>query len=314
MVTTNSEVVSPFDKSLKAVLTRQISTNLIIEAYKKSGVNVERFFTGVELVDIYECPLTKYRFYYPDSIIGDEEFYESLQSLHADYYLQDKTEFGLALEELDARGKVLEIGCGDGVFLQILKNAGIDGVGLEFNELALNKCLSKGLDVRKDSIENFACKNLEQFDAVVLFQVLEHVSNISSFIESALSCLRKGGRLIVAVPDNSPYYKNFRIHLTFNLPPHHMGLWNAKSLKGLEKIFDVSLESIQYDDDYSSFPKYVYFLGDLLISRFRSLYGNFFFRHLFIVLLLPFTIPVVLKMKFRSELRPHSIIATFTKT
>ena len=309
----NEMVFSPFDPDLEAILKDRINSKLIIATYKKFGVNVERFFQRVEQVGIYECPLTKYRFYYPHSVIGDDTFYEDLQNREHGYYFQDRNEYDIALNKLVTGEKVLEVGCGDGVFLEKLRDKNIDGMGLEFNELAVGKCLAKGLNVEKESIETFASQNPEKFDSVVLFQVLEHISDVSLFIDGLLSCLKKGGKLIIAVPDNSPYHKNFRIHLTFNLPPHHMGLWNAESFKNLEKVFNVGLISIDYDDDYSSFPKYVYFLGDLLLTKVEAIYNNNFFRNLFIVLLLPYTVPVVLRMKFESKLRPHSIIATFTK-
>ena len=313
-MTKSNRVVSPFDANVDAVFRQQISSGIVKAAYQRIGLDVDRFFRDIDDIDIYECPLTKYRFYYPYSLRGDDSFYEDLQRVQSKYYLSDKLEYDLALEKLGDCFAVLEIGCGDGKFLQKLKDAGINGFGLEFNDLAVQKCLSEGLQVKKESIESFAESNREKFDAVVLFQVLEHISDISPFIEAALSCVRKGGKLIFAVPDNSPYYKNFRIYLTLNLPPHHMGLWNAESFKNLEKMFDVTLESIQYDDDYSSFPNYVYFLGDLLVSPFGAAYGNFLLRNLLIVLLLPYTIPIVAKMKLRAELRPHSIIAAFTKT
>lgn len=309
----NEKVMSPFDPNVEAELQEVIRTKLIVKIYRKFGLNVERFFQGVENVGIYECPLTKYRFYYPDSIIGDDSFYEDLQKLRPDYYREERGEFGIALDRLNEGERVLEIGCGDGVFLEKLRQKNIEAVGLEFNDMALKKALAKGLDVKKEPIEVFAAENREKFDAVVLFQVLEHVYDVVPFINALLSCLKKGGKLIVSVPDNSPYHKNYRIHLTLNLPPHHMGLWNAESFKNLEKVFGVSLISTEYDDDYSSFPKYVYFLGDFLLKDFHTIYDSGLLRNLFIFLLLPYTIPSILKMKMESRLRPHSIIAVFTK-
>jgi len=308
------KVPSPFDVDLGAVLKNTISSKLIISEYKKLGLNVERFFEGVKSVGIYECPLTKYRFYHPKPIIGDDVFYEDLQKMQDGYYVEKRSEYDIVLNKLEQGEKVLEVGCGDGVFLEKLRDKNIEAIGLEFNGLAVEKCLAKGLKVLKEPIENFASENLERFDTVVLFQVLEHIYDVKSFIQSLLSCLKKGGKLIFAVPDNSPYYQNFRMHLTLNLPPHHMGLWNAESFKNLEKVFDVSLVSIDYDDDYGSFPKYVYFMGDLLLTRFETIYNRAFLRNLFIVLLTPYTSIVTLKMKFESKLRPHSIVATFVRS
>ena len=65
----NSKVFSPFAKDIEAVLKTQIDSTLIIAEYRKFGLNVERYFDGIEKVGIFECPLTKYRFYYPSSII-----------------------------------------------------------------------------------------------------------------------------------------------------------------------------------------------------------------------------------------------------
>lgn len=313
-MTEPARVFSPFQPDLEAKLTRTIDSKRIIELYKEVGVDVGRFFEGVENVGIYECRLTKYRFYHPLSLAGDDQFYEELQHASDDYYPEGKLEFEIALGKLSKGERVLEVGCGAGLFLERLREREIEGIGLEFNDLALEKCRKKGLDVRNGSVADFAKANASQFDAVVSFQVLEHIPAVAEFIRDLLTCLKPGGKLIFGVPDNSPYHKNFRIYLTFNLPPHHIGLWNAESFANLEKVFPVELESVEYDNDYSSFPNYVYHCGDLFLSRFPRLYNSRLVRHLLIVGLLPFTIPFVLKMKVLGELRPHTIIATFTRS
>lgn len=306
-------VFSPFQPDLEATLTRTIDSELIIGRYKDFGVDVCRFLDGVEHVGIYECPLTKYRFYHPPSLAGDAAFYEELQRTRETYYPEGKLEFDIALAKLSKGERVLEVGCGSGLFLEMLGAKGIAGVGLEFNDLAIEKCLAKELDVRKESIADHAHTNASQYDAVVSFQVLEHITDVADFIRDQLTCLKPGGKLIFAVPDNSPYHKNFRIYLTFNLPPHHMGLWNAESFANLEKLFPITLGSVEYDDDYSSFPNYVYHCGDLFLTRFPRLYNSRILRNALIVGMLPFTIPVVLSKKLKGQLRPHSIIVTFTK-
>lgn len=307
------KVFSPFRPEVEAAFAYGIDPSLIVSSYADFGVEVRRFFDGIDQVGVYECPLTKYRFYYPPTLAGDARFYEELQDAESTYYVEGKLEFDLALEKLSEGERVLEVGCGSGIFLEMLRSKNIEGVGLEFNDLAVEKCSDKGLDVRKEPISAFSRTNSSQFDAVVLFQVLEHIVDVAGFIRDLLACLKPGGKLIFAVPDNSPFYKNFRVYLTFNLPPHHMGMWNAKSFKHLEDFFPVSLKSVEYDDDYSSFANYVYHCGDLILTRLPKVYKNRILRDLLIVGLLPFTIPVVIKMKLFAELRPHSIIATFVK-
>lgn len=41
------------------------------------------------------------------------------------------------------KGKVLDFGCGDGLFLKLLKARGIEGFGLDNSEVAIDKCLKK---------------------------------------------------------------------------------------------------------------------------------------------------------------------------
>jgi 2-polyprenyl-3-methyl-5-hydroxy-6-metoxy-1,4-benzoquinol methylase len=68
------------------------------------------------------------------------------------------------------------------------------------------------------------------YDAVCLFQVLEHMHDISGFFKHVRAFIKPQGKLIISVPNNNPYlYVNDKLH-TLNLPPHHMGLWTGSSL------------------------------------------------------------------------------------
>ena len=67
------------------------------------------------------------------------------------------------------------------------------------------------------------------------------------FIKDSLLALKPNGKLIIGVPNNNPFlFVNDKYH-TLNLPPHHAGLWNKKSLKSLEQIFNIELVSLQYE-------------------------------------------------------------------
>ncbi len=78
------------------------------------------------------------------------------------------------------------------------------------------------------------------------------------FIKNSLLALKPNGKLIIGVPNNNPYlFVNDKYH-TLNLPPHHAGLWNKKSLKSLEQLFNIKLVSLQYEPlekTYSQFLK-----------------------------------------------------------
>src|SRR5690606_22887486 len=85
------------------------------------------------------------------------------------------------------------------------------------------------------------------FDVICSFQVLEHVYEVNDFINNQLRILKKGGRLIVGAPNNNPYLFIHDKYHTLNLPPHHAGLWNKKSLTSLEKVFNLEVEEVFYE-------------------------------------------------------------------
>ncbi len=184
-------------------------------------------------------------------------------------------------------------------------------IGLEFNDLAISKCIEKGYDVRKEPIETFAESHANEFDSVVLFQVLEHIYNVRPFIEALIKAAKVGGEIIIAVPDNSPYHRNFRKYSTMNLPPHHMGLWNATSFENLESQFPIELVDISYVGP-TDILNYIYYLGDLILSG-SPIYKSPALKFLSMLFLLPYTVPKVVLMKIKKELRPHCIVATFRK-
>lgn len=79
--------------------------------------------------------------------------------------------------DLVSSGPVLDLGCGDGLFLDMLKKAkNISGVGLDVSEAAASKAKARGIDAR---VFDFTASRLpfenESFETVVLLDVLEHL-------------------------------------------------------------------------------------------------------------------------------------------
>lgn len=94
---------------------------------------------------------------------------------------------------------VLDLGCGDGVFLDLLKNKGIEGRGLDISEVAIAKAKSKGLSVEQF---DFGSQRLpfadNDFSLAVLLDVLEHLYQPQNILQEAR---RVAGEMIVAVPN-----------------------------------------------------------------------------------------------------------------
>jgi 2-polyprenyl-3-methyl-5-hydroxy-6-metoxy-1,4-benzoquinol methylase len=234
-------------KSIKSPLTGNdniyhigtIKTKYLKGKYLETfGIKVNEIFGNLNEVEIYVCGDTGYRFYYPYNISGDGKFYEDLEKFDW-YYMPWKWEHTKVVEMLTPGMNLLEVGCGQGGFLEgVLKRVSkINVTGLELNINAVELCRLKGLNVFSQSVQKFSFSNVEFYDIVCSFQVLEHISDVGSFIDANLKLLKKNGYLIFSVPNNDSFPKYDSLNDILNMPPHHMGLWSKKSLKNLESIF-----------------------------------------------------------------------------
>lgn len=241
-----SNIKSPlFLNGENAELIETFNSDTIISRYNGLDIKVARFFKS-ESIYLYKCKKTGYRFYYPFEIVGDAQFYEDLSKNKSNYY-SERWEHNNALKYIDKNDFVLEIGSGFGAFLSMLKTSNIKSVGLELNPHAIAVCTQKKLKVKNALIEDEAQTNKETYNVVCSFQVLEHITNVHSFIKASVDVLKENGKLIIGVPNNNPYLFVNDKHHTLNLPPHHAGLWDKKSLKALESVFSIKLEKLEFE-------------------------------------------------------------------
>jgi SAM-dependent methyltransferase len=312
--------LSPVTKNNNVSLITEIEVKDIINLYKdQCGINVTRFFNTLDVIEIYECKDTTYRFYYPLSVAGDGKFYEELQEnaelTKTDYYRAWSYDHKFAWKNIKSTDKVLEIGCGLGMFLEKLKDNSIEATGLELNTLAVEKCKEKGLAVENAVIEEYSSNFLEHYDVVCAFQVLEHVTDINSFIIHSLKCLKKGGKLILSVPNNEPYYHQFNKYETLNLPPHHIGLWNLKSFSRLQDVFNIKMKNHAYIEQ----PQYKKFLIDVYFrakswANIKTLAKNHTISEkIILTFLMLFTTPISIWRFFTTKINSSFIVVQYQK-
>jgi 2-polyprenyl-3-methyl-5-hydroxy-6-metoxy-1,4-benzoquinol methylase len=239
------EVISPITHSKNVSLDIEISVNDIKQLYKDAiGMDISAYFKGLDKIQIYKCNDSSYRFYYPRTIEGDGAFYADLQNKFSEkggYYRPWTFDHEFANDLIMHGNEVFEIGCGTGLFMKKIQERGINISGLELNNKAVEECKKLGLTVENELVSEHSKLNSEKYDVICAFQVLEHVTEVKEFLDDTLKCLKKGGKLIIGVPCSDPYYMRHNKYETFNLPPHHMGLWNLNTFKNLEPLFGLKL-------------------------------------------------------------------------
>lgn len=239
-------IKSPVTYSNTSTLVDEFPSTEIIGLYTEHGIDVSRFFDGINTVKLYECEKTGYRFFMPETLFGDDAFYQDLYQKIPGYYYVNRWEHQKSLEILKGE-HLLEVGCGDGYFLNLVKKNFSTVKGLEMNTNAIKAATQKGLDVQSTTIQEFSKQASNQFDVVCCFQVLEHIYDIHSFVEAMIKCLKINGTLIIAVPNNNPYLYKREKKFFLNLPPHHAGLWNKESLSKLSEVFPLTAPNIFYE-------------------------------------------------------------------
>src|SRR3954449_12398930 len=105
-------------------------------------------------------------------------------------------------------GRLLDVGCGQGLLLDEARRRGYDVVGLELSREAADYARETlGLDVREWPLEAFGAgtngDSPGTFDAIVLADVIEHLDDPVAAIELCARLLRPGGVLCVVTPDPS---------------------------------------------------------------------------------------------------------------
>lgn len=263
-----AELKSPLAINSTARLVKTLDVKEIILNYQnKFKIDVSKYFHDLNEIGIYECSKTSYRFYYPFDIDGDSEFYKKLQDFDW-YYMPWKWEHEKVKTLLKGHENILEVGSGSFGFVEKMQNEGFSISGLELNEDSIIDAKRRNLNSIDESVQNHAKSHSNTYDVVCGFQVLEHISDVRSFLQALIDCLKIGGKLIVAVPNNDSFIR-FSDGGLLNKPPHHMGLWDVTSLTKLAACFNLKLEKIYFEplQDYHL----DWYVNSIINKRFKPL-------------------------------------------
>ncbi len=190
----------------------------------------------------------------------DEE--EILQYYTQDYYGEGSHKFRSSLESFRlffarermrrtqkfflSPGKALDIGCGQGTFLQLLKEEGWDCHGTELTRESAFRASQKGISVSVGDVEEGQF-TLQSFDLMSFWQVLEHLRDPMKILKALRPFLKKEGIVAISTPNIDSLQAKVFTRRWFHLdPPRHLCLFSPETLQRMMKFLGFSLVEIRH--------------------------------------------------------------------
>lgn len=143
-------------------------------------------------------------------------------------------------------GKLLELGCAYGFFLQEAKSY-FDVSGIELAEEAAAHCRRNGLNVVTGIADQSTLKSLPKVDVIVLLDVLEHLPQPHEALALCARYLNPGGVIVLTTGDfGSPLARLMGASWRLMTPPQHLWFFTAGSMRRLGNRLRLSLENLDH--------------------------------------------------------------------
>lgn len=226
-----------------------------------------------------------YKFYpkkYYDSSLG------LIEKKFVEYLSKQKI---LDMEKFKQKGKILDIGCGEGNYLLQMKSEGYEVSGIDVSPGACNIARKKKLKVYCGELKKHHFPN-KTFDIITLWHVFEHLYNPSETLKEIRRILKDDGILIMETPNINCFsfkiFKGYHFHLD---SPRHLHHWSKHSM-------ELILNKNGFKVHKTEYPVFNYPL-----SSFHS-FKNFSKSRLALIIALPFL--VLIRILSREVLRTYA--------
>jgi 2-polyprenyl-3-methyl-5-hydroxy-6-metoxy-1,4-benzoquinol methylase len=170
--------------------------------------------------------------------------------------------------------KVLDIGCGKGFFLELLKENGISAEGIDTEEEMVKICCKKGFKVFQSEALSFLEDKIETYNGIFCSHIIEHMmpEKVLNLFRLCFSALKSEGMLVVITPN----FGNLDVATErFWMDISHI---RPYPLILLEKMLShTGFKIIEKGEDKDTKPKYPIWKRPLVKIR-RLLFGDFWGR------------------------------------
>ena len=139
------------------------------------------------------------------------------------------------IEKYKKKGKILDIGCGPGLFLKVAKDNEWEDYGVELSKWAFDYGKNMGVNIINKRLEKVKF-NDEFFDVITLWDVIEHVENPSGLLLEIKRILKNDGIIVLNTPNIGSAFAKIMGKRWWNLMGMHIYYFDKKTIiKILEK-------------------------------------------------------------------------------
>jgi SAM-dependent methyltransferase len=127
--------------------------------------------------------------------------------------------------------RLLDVGCGSGTYLKLMRDLGWQVRGVELDEGAVETARKARLDVRQGTMDDLDPELDGTFDAITVGHVIEHTHDPIAALSAARSVLKPGGILWIGTPNlGSLGASVFRARWRALEPPRHLVIFTGAAL------------------------------------------------------------------------------------
>jgi 2-polyprenyl-3-methyl-5-hydroxy-6-metoxy-1,4-benzoquinol methylase len=181
------------------------------------------------------------------------------------------------ISSLSTSKNMLDVGCGTADFLSHCKNKGWQVTGVEPDQHARELALKNHQLIIEDACYLSRLED-EQFDVITLWHVLEHIYNLQEDINTFKRLLKKGGYLVIAVPNcsshDADYYQEDWAALDLPIHLYHFRPNDIKNISEKHGFELVQILPMTYDAYYISMLSEKYRKGNILKGFWRGFISN----------------------------------------
>lgn len=172
----------------------------------------------------------------------EEYGYLELEHYHRGTREEILERFAPHLRYLEGRRRVLDLGCGRGEVLELLRDEGVGALGLDSNEQMIAVCREKGLEAAQADLFDYLQETEPaMFDGIISLHVIEHlpVDSLDRLARLIWRALAPGGVVLLETPNPLSVVvaaRNFWIDPTHRRPVHPESLKLLLELAGFEEV------------------------------------------------------------------------------